>query len=161
MKNIYKSGLFLLLCLLAISACDIVARRGKSGAVVDNRTLSESKFDPLGGVGDDEIITSNVPLTRESDTPDNILPPPQPTEVDRRDDQFFSVQLFASKSNSEAKEFKNSISSLFDEDVRIDYQAPYYRVCIGKVNSFEQGEGLLRKVNAMGFPRAWLVRIRK
>ncbi len=76
--------------------------------------------------------------------------------------QYFSVQIFASKSNTEAKEFKNSVSSQFASDeIRIDYQAPYYRVCVGRSSDFEQAEELLKKVNDMGFPQAWLVRIRK
>jgi hypothetical protein len=158
MKNIYKSFLFLALCTLVISACGIFPKKDRAA---DNRTLAESKFNPLGDIGDDDIITANVPLAGESDTSGAILPPPRTGGAGAHEEQVFSVQLFASKSSSEAKEYMISISSSFEEDVRIDYQAPYYRVCVGRAESFEQGDELLRKVNAMGFPRAWLVRIRK
>ena len=79
----------------------------------------------------------------------------------QRADQIFSIQVFASKSNAEVKEFKRSIESLFEEEIRIDYQAPYYRVCIGKVAGYENGEALLNRVISMGFSKAWLVKIRK
>jgi hypothetical protein len=65
------------------------------------------------------------------------------------------------RSNSEAKEFKSSIDNIFDDEVRIDYQDPYYKVRIGKALGFDNGEELLKKVNAMGFSKAWLVKVRK
>jgi hypothetical protein len=161
MKNTYKYSLALPLLCLAIESCGIWATKTNTGATTDKRTLAESKFDPLSGEGDGDIITADVPPARESDTSGYIAPLPRESGIDQKDDQFFSVLLFTSKSNSEAKEFKDSIASLFENDVRIDYQAPYYRVCVGEAEGFELGEQLLKHVNAMGFPRAWLVRVRK
>jgi hypothetical protein len=159
MKNIYDYTLRLLTIALALSACGAGARKG--GADTDARTRAESKFNPMGTTGDWNVVTSNVPPARELDDSDTIPQLPPKAEIDSTEDMFFSVQLFASKSNSEARDFMDSVAHLFDEDVRIDYQAPYYRVCVGLTESFEQAETLLKKVNSKGYPKAWLVRIRK
>ena len=46
------------------------------------------------------------------------------------------------------------------EIVTTDYRAPYYKVRVGEKSTLEEGEALLDKVKRMGFPNAWLVRIR-
>lgn len=146
---------------LLAHGCGAGAKNGNLSADADKRTKAETKFDPMGGQGDNDIITSNVPPARETGNAGDLQSLPQETEPSREVDDFFSVQLFASKSSSEAKAYLNSIASRFNEDVRIDYQAPYYRVCTGSAIGFDEGERLLQRVMAKGFPKAWLVRVRK
>ena len=158
MRNIFK--ITLMLSVLALLACGGPARRLKPGVNTDKRTFGEARINPLGDQ-DDAIITSDVPELKKSGGSDGILLPPQKPSIAKQTRQYFSVQVFASKSSSEAKEFKNSLSSHFQEEIRVDYQAPYYKVCLGRITTFEEAEALLQKVNGMGFPQAWLVRVRK
>ncbi len=161
MKNICKFILAIFLLAVLTFGCGAGARKGNLSADADKRTRAETKFDPMGGRGDDDIITSNVPPAKEPNNAGDLQSLPQKTEPSKDADDFFSVQLFASKSSSEAKAYMNSIASRFNEDVRIDYQAPYYRVCTGSAIGFDEGERLLQSVTAKGFPNAWLVRVRK
>jgi hypothetical protein len=146
---------------LMLFSCGAGVKRPQPSANADKRTLAEADFDPLKDQNDEEIITANVPPAQEIDDTSNTVTYSKRAPAHQKVDQYFSVQVFASKSNSEAKEFKNSLASIFDDEIRIDYQAPYYKVCIGRVASFEDAETLLKKVNGMGYPQAWLVRIRK
>jgi hypothetical protein len=160
MRNIFKLILQLILILFVVS-CGGMGRKARQQATGDTRTSSEAKFDPLGFRGDHDIITGDVSPAADSDAVDDVLPTLKQSPWVRQENQYFSVQLFASKSNSEAKEYKNSIEQIFDEEIRIEYQAPYYRVVVGKCAGFESGDALLKKVNALGFPKAWLVREKK
>jgi hypothetical protein len=158
MRSIFK--ITVMLSVLTLLACGGPARRSKPGANADKRTFGEARINPLGDQ-DDVIITSDVPKPQKSSGSDGVLIPPQKPATLKQTRQFFSVQVFASKSSSEAKEFKNSLSSLFQEEIRVDYQPPYYKVCVGRITTYEDAEALLQKVNGMGFPQAWLVRLRK
>jgi hypothetical protein len=162
MKSICKSNsIFFFILVISLISCSKPALRAKPGALTDVRTSGERNFNPLGYDGDADIVTADVP-----DAADSVLNsgaeafPQKPVSI-KDANQYFSVQVFASKSNAEAKEFKNTIEKSFNEEIRIDYQAPYYKVRIGKSLGYEKGEELLEKVNAMGFSKAWLVKIRK
>jgi hypothetical protein len=146
---------------MAFLACGASVKRPQLPANADKRTLAEASFDPLKDQNDEEVITSNVPPAREVDDSANVVSYPRQAPARQKVDQYFSVQVFASKSSSEAREFKNSLPSTIDEEIRIDYQAPYYKVCIGKAATFEDAEALLKKINGMGYSQAWLVRVRK
>lgn len=161
MRNISKISISILIIAILLLACGAGVKRPKPAANADKRTLAEATFDPLKDQNDEEIITSNVPPAKEFDDTTAVVSYPKQTQTHQKIDEYFSVQVFASKSSSEAKEFKNSLTSIFDEEIRIDYQAPYYKVCIGKAASFEDAEALLKKVNGMGYPQAWLMRVRK
>jgi hypothetical protein len=160
MKNISKT-LITILFLMMVSSCGSSLSRIRPDSPFDKRTVGENKFNPLSGGEDLDIITLKVPEAREniSNGENPVIEARKPQT--KQAGQYFSVQVYASKSNSDAEQFKNSIKSLFEDDVRIDYQAPYYRVCIGKTIGYENGEELLERVNAQGFPKAWLVRVRK
>jgi hypothetical protein len=160
MKNISKALIAILYLMLA-SSCGISLGRVRPDGSFDKRTVGENKFNPISGSEDLDIITLNVPKAAETTTNgDNPVIEARKPQT-KQSGQYFSVQVYASKSNPDAEQFKNSINGLFEDEARIDYQAPYYRVCIGKTLGYENGEELLKRVNAQGFPKAWLVRVRK
>ncbi len=161
MRNIYRLALpVLYICLIAVS-CSGVGKRARPKPPEDPRTAGEARFDPLGHAGDYDIITQDVPQAQDSNGADESLPPARQAPPMKHESQYFAVQVFASKSSSEAKDFQTSIEPLFEEEIKIDYQAPYYRVCVGKSAGYEEAEALLKRVNALGFPKAWLVKLKK
>jgi hypothetical protein len=159
MKNIFRISL-LLISALPLFSCDTIWRnRGPRDA--DKRTLMEYRLEEMGLVDEKgDVITGNVPAAKEAEEPEELLPVPGPGRYSNEVEEYFSAQVFASKSSTEAKEFKESISSLFQDDVRLDYQAPYYRVCVGLARGYAEGQDLLKRVSSMGFPKAWLVKLR-
>jgi hypothetical protein len=126
----------------------------------DKRTAGEAKFDPLSYPGDNDIITADVPAAIDTqDSTGNISLPPENAVNGKKAVLIFAVQLFASKSNAEARDFKLAKASLFLEEMRVDYQAPYYRVIVGRSEGLDDAGILLKKVKDQGFPEAWLVRL--
>jgi hypothetical protein len=161
MKNIYKIGLVLLIAMFTFAACGGVGRRPRPVVSDDPRTSGEANFDPLGFSGDLDIVTKDVAPGVDSEESSELPPPAKKAAPAKHASQHYAVQVFASKSSSEAKDFQNSIEPIFQEEIAVDYQAPYYRVCVGKCAGYDDAEALLKKVNAMGFPKAWLVKLRK
>lgn len=161
MKNTFRAAYPIILGALLISSCSVAGRRYGNPDDIDPRTAAENEFNPLAYDEDREIITTGVNPAREPDVnkSEPLLPARAPQT--HRADEYFSVQVFASKSSSAVNEFRDSIKSQFSDEIKIDYQAPYYRVCVGKVIGYENGEQLLQRVIAMGFPKAWLVKLRE
>jgi hypothetical protein len=163
MRNTYRLPLIIIPAFACLTlACDLGTARARLRTPADRRTTLESKFDPLGFPGDDSIITAGVPAVRDSvNEADNLAPGPGGAPDRRQKSQSFSVQVFASKSSAEARQFQSSVTPLFTDEVWIDYQEPYYKVCVGKASGFDNGEDLLRRVKSAGFPKAWLVKIKQ
>ena len=163
MRSIFKT-IFLSAVVLSVmgASCGIGVPRARPRVIEDKRTSQESRFDPLRFPGDDAVITSDVPAVNDSaGRGDDVAPALGRAPDKRQADQVFSVQVFATKSSSEAKEFQSSIAPLFNEEVWLDYQEPYYRVCVGKTSGAANGDELLKKVRGKGFRKAWLVKVRQ
>ncbi len=159
MKNTCR--IIILISLAAwFSSCGGIGRR-QGSREADPRTLFEHKLDQMGLLEHEGTVTSGVPAAEESYGLGEIELAPRQDRGPSNDDQYFSAQVFASKSITEAKDFKESIESLFQDAVRVDYQAPYYRVCVGSAQGPVEARELLKRVNALGFSKAWLVKLRK
>jgi len=163
MRNTSKIRLILpAFASIFLLSCAAQTSKVRPGAADVRRTDKESRFDPLGFPGDTDILTAGVPAVNDkAQDADRVSRLPSPAPDNDQASQEFAVQVFASKSSAEANDFRNSIVPLFNEEVRIIYQQPYYKVCVGKTSGFDEGEALLKKVKAMGYPKAWLVRIRE
>lgn len=161
MRSIFKIAIFGLAFLSLIYACNRYRSPRSREAIEDRRTTAEYHYNLMGFPGDDSVITAGVPAADDTvrEESDQISTPSEPNNVDEQS-EIFSVQLFASKSSSEADRFKARVQSLFDQTVVIDYKAPYYKVRVGEMSTLEEGEKLLDRVRGLGFPKAWLVRIR-
>jgi hypothetical protein len=164
MKNISRRIFILLFpafCFLASCAAHHSQVR-PSALGSDPRTRGEGKFDPLSDPGDKDIITTDVPVApRSQQQTGTIDMTNRNLSESKKSVPLFAVQVFASKSSTDARDFKSSIEKLFREETRVDYQAPYYRVVIGKAEGLDEADALLKMVKDQGFPEAWLVRLRK
>lgn len=166
--NIFK---IFLVIIIFIAGCN--TRLHRSDTRTDKRTRAEKRFDPLGFIGDDKVITGKGRKTEKLVRMDTaIIPDAQTDSVTNTDDStwvdfeeepvvVFRVQVFASKSFDEAQEFAAEIEPLFPEGVFVEYQMPYYKVRVGEYYDPDEGESVLEEVKQMGFRNAWLVRIIK
>jgi len=161
MRNIFKLLAMAFIVGGTLFSCNRYRAPDTPDAIEDRRTAKESRYNLMGFPGDDSIITADVPAADDTirEESDQISFPEQENDDNQVSDRF-SVQLFASKSSAEAARFKERVEPLFDEIVTTDYRAPYYKVRVGEKSTLEEGEALLDKVKRMGFPNAWLVRIR-
>jgi len=161
MKNIFRLSAAVIILAAAVYSCNRYRSPDSRDAIEDRRTAKETRYNLMGFPGDDSVITAGVPAADDTvrEESDQISFPARESEDDELSTRF-SVQLFASKSSEEADRFMGEVESLFDEIVITDYKAPYYKVRVGETSTLEEGEALLEKVKQLGFPNAWLVRIR-
>ncbi len=161
MKNTYSLRVVFAILIAASFSCNRYMAPNSRHDIEDRRTAREARYNLLGFPGDDSVITADVPAADDSvrEESDRIAFQ-ENVEIAGSVTEAFSVHLFASKSSEEADQFQLDVESLFDEIVVTDYRAPYYKVRVGETPTLEEGEALLEKVKDMGFPNAWLVRIR-
>jgi hypothetical protein len=160
MKNIYKIAIPVFLPMIALS-CGAL-HQSHSQEKADKRTLAEYKLEEMGLVNDGErVVTYGVPEATLAEQPDSAILLPDRQSDHKTDEPLLSAQVFTSKSSTEAREYKESIDPLFEDEVIIEYQAPYYKVCVGKAQGLDSAQVLLKRVNSTGFSKAWLVRIKK
>lgn len=161
MKSTFSLIIMAALFSAAFFSCNKYKAPNSRDAIEDRRTAKEARYNLIGFPGDDSVITADVTAADDTvrEESDRIAFP----EYDGSEDsisEMFSVQVFTSKSSEEAAQFQLDAEPLFDEMVITDYRAPYYKVRVGETPTLEEGEALLEKVKDMGFPNAWLVRIR-
>lgn len=162
-NNIFK---LILIFLVIWGGC--VPRSPRPDISKDKRTDAEHRFEPLGFIGDDEIITGKniqADISEAEEPVDSSAKPlliTNPAYDSTEIEQpiiIFRVQIFASKSFDEAQEFAAEIESLFPEGVFVEYQVPYYKVRLGEFFDPDEGETFLGEVKELGFKKAWLVRV--
>jgi hypothetical protein len=160
-KNTFKILPVMVLLVFGILSCNRIRGPRTERRIEDRRTLAETHYDVMGFPGDHDVITSDVTSVDDSlEAESDVIALPEYSAGESQIREIFAVQVFASKSLEEAEEFESSVTPLFNEEVHTDYKQPYYKVRIGRCTNLEEAEILLRKVKNMGFPKAWLVRIR-
>jgi hypothetical protein len=159
MKSTFRIYIFAILVFSFYSCAGIGHREISKG--FDKRTRNEYMLEGMSLLGDEGVVTSSVTEAKETGEADEFNFAPSQQRDSNGDDRVFSAQVFASKSNSEARNFMESVAQQFKDVVKIDYQEPYYRVCVGSAKGFEEAQELLKRVNAMGYSKAWLVKLRK
>ena len=70
----------------------------------------------------------------------------------------YRVQIFLSDDLREASRVMAEARERFEQEVYLEYDAPYYKVRVGDCATEWEGEELLRVARRLGYPDAWLVR---
>lgn len=129
----------------------------------NDRTESESDFDPLAqDAGRPILITIEEgdespgvsPGQREETSAVEDLTGPERPGVARG----YRVQIFLSDDLRDASRVMAEARERFEQEVYLEYDAPYYKVRVGDSPTEWQGEELLRVARRLGYPDAWLVR---
>lgn len=93
---------------------------------------------------------------------DGILPEYEEVEVVDREKVVngFRVQVFSTNDALAAEYTKTRLITLFDQDVSVTFDAPNYKVRIGKFADRRQAEALRLQLHNIGYLQAWVVRSR-
>lgn len=73
-------------------------------------------------------------------------------------DHVFRVQLSSTRDYDQASALAEQASGLFEEDVIIQFDSPYYKIRVGKMNSREEAQSLQQIAMNNGYRRAWVIR---
>lgn len=93
---------------------------------------------------------------------DGILPEYEEAEIVRGEKVVngFRVQVFSTNDALAAEITKARLISLFYEEVRVTFDAPNYKVRIGKFANRRQAEAFRLRLYNAGYRQAWIVRSR-
>jgi hypothetical protein len=168
------SILLLLMAVWLIGGCNRPAE--PTGAEViepaDDPTADGRGFDPLELPADRVVVPEEHPQTAAITTGAHFVEAgatPVPTsfssdgpskpEADSRDGQVFRVQIFTDKVYGKARRAITVAEEIFDHEVFLDYEVPYYKVRVGGFDSRSAAEDYQMRAKAAGYPEAWVVAV--
>jgi len=168
------SGPFILITVLLISGCTRPAEPAGTEVVEhpDDPNADARGFDPLELPADRVVIPAEHPQTAPITTGAHFTEAgstPVPTsfsseahskpEMDSRDGQVFRVQVFTDKVYGEARRAMTVAKEIFDHEVYLDYEVPYYKVRVGGFTSRSEAEDYQMRAKAAGYREAWVVAV--
>ncbi|MBU0984142.1 MAG: SPOR domain-containing protein, partial [candidate division Zixibacteria bacterium] len=71
--------------------------------------------------------------------------------------QAFRVQIFTSKLYNDARQALRVAEEIFDRQLYIDYEVPYFKVRVGSFDTRDAAEAYQLKAKAAGYGNAWVV----
>ena len=155
-----KTRILSSLWILALAACG-----GSNVRVVDEPA-------PPGQIYPIDSLSLQVFSAKQ----DTVLAPlvagwPEPARLDQEPESTFDpdaeavlmiyrIQLFTTKELAKATAVRDEAAVDFGEDVRIDFETPYYKVRVGAYATAREAEPLLNEARRLGYRGAWAVRVR-
>ena len=133
------------------------------------------RFDPLELPRDRRIVPREYPVAADVRGRETVLAPGDGgamvvdslveevspavpgEEVDSVSGQAFKVQIFTSKLFGEAKHARKVAEEIFDRQVFVDYEVPYFKVRVGSFADRYAAEDYAQRVRASGYGDAWVV----
>ncbi len=171
LKNIFR--LLLLLAVVGLSAgCQ---KPGSSGEEVPSDDAGgpppEARFDPLEFDSDREVVPAKHPQSGEisgAAVVDEVITAdgpqlPGPIIGDPADllhtGENYRVQLFTSQVYGEAQRSRMVAEEIFDREVFVDYEVPYFKVRVGNFNDRDLAVEYQQRAKGVGYPDAWVVMV--
>jgi hypothetical protein len=137
----------------------MIQEKKKNEADNEKAGIINENFDPAL-LGDDEIdFKKTISPESKSDNFDDLLfetpeSKPLPEEMDG-----FRVQICAVSDEQKAKQAqRDAIIQFMDNEVYLEYHAPYYKIRIGNCISRFEAEQLQKLAMQKGFADAWVVK---
>ncbi|MBC8183091.1 SPOR domain-containing protein [candidate division KSB1 bacterium] len=153
-------SLILMVILFGCSSTGQMVKPNKNTEVRERKTgIINENFD-LSVLDENELdLKKTISPESKSDNIDDLLlqtpdEQPLPEEVDG-----FRIQICAVSDEEKAKQVqRDAIFQFINEEVYLDYHAPYYKVRIGNCLTRYEAEQLQQTVIKQGFADAWVVR---
>jgi hypothetical protein len=149
--------------MVLISGCrGSFERPGEEGAAPEEER-PRPEYDPMGLPADFDNVPDKHPLMAVSDSSSgiDIVGDSSSVAVDSGGVPYesYRIQLFTSKTYGPAARELDIAQEVFDRDVYLDYEVPYYKVRIGNFENRDAAETYLPAAKEAGYGNAWVVRI--
>lgn len=118
-------------------------------------TIIVPEANPLNADLFGESVKTDIGITVQRDSLKNTLIEP----VDSLNSQTFRIQLFSSKVYGASRQEFLIAEEIFDRNVYLDYEVPYYKIRVGDFSNREDAEIYLLKVRTSGYSDAWVVAV--
>ena len=80
-------------------------------------------------------------------------------EVTEYSSFVFRVQLGSTINYDEAIALETRAALTFEDEIMIQFDSPYYKIRVGKMNNLEDAQSLQQFAFQNGFRRSWVIRI--
>ncbi len=164
---IRKSIKYILFCILLISmviGCDGLFKRAGEEEATKSKESRKDAISPLSMPEDFEIVPEKYPLVAMADTSMKVSGESRNIIKDSAaaiggSYETYRIQLFTSKTYGPAAREQKIAREVFDKDIYLDYEVPYYKVRIGDFASFDDAEIYLPAAVEAGYKNAWVVKV--
>lgn len=159
-----KAVLFASLFLLLISGCRGSFDRPGKEETAEGRPSRKTLHEPMGMPEDYENVPAEYPLAMASDSAADSAGSPTIPSSDSADSartsyESYRIQLFTSNTYGPAVREMNIAWEVFDREVHLDYEVPYYKVRVGDFATRDDAEKYLPAAKEAGYRNAWVVRV--
>jgi hypothetical protein len=149
---------------LFVVGCGGTFKRPGEKEPMESPEVRPKEFDPLGLPQDSEIIPINYPLDKTSDSAvvydsSSIRLTADPSVSIGGTSEAYRIQLFTSKTYGDAARELKIATEVFDRQIFLDYEVPYYKVRWGDFASREEADEYLQAAIEAGYRTAWVVKI--
>jgi hypothetical protein len=131
----------------------------------------EARFDPLEFASDREVVPEEHPQSGDisgaavvdeaitSEGPQ--LPGPIIDDAAEILDtgENYRIQLFTSQVYAEAQRVRMVAEEVFDREVFVDYEVPYFKVRVGNFHDRDKAEAYQQRAKGVGYVDAWVVMV--
>jgi hypothetical protein len=118
---------------------------------------------PLNLPADKTIVPREYPLPAAADSGGGIEILARHRSSQKKEQSVptdaYRIQIYNSNTYGSAMREANVANEVFDGNVWLDYEVPYYKVRVGNFYSREEAEQYLPTVIEAGYPEAWVVRV--
>jgi hypothetical protein len=155
-----KTRILFSLCLLTLAACSgssvsVVNESTPQGQVQPIDSLSLQVFSPAQDTVLAPLVAAWPVPVRLDQEPQAVLDP----DADAAS-MIYRIQLFTTKELAKATAVRDEAVVDFGEEVRVDFETPYYKVRVGAFATAREAEPLLNEARRLGYRGAWAVRLR-
>jgi hypothetical protein len=161
---ITKSFALFIVFLFVIDGCGGSFERPGDEELIEHRSKPSEGFEPLGMPEDHEIVPEKYPLIAgvdtAYDTAGNAMSKIEETTVLIAGlHEIYRIQLYTSKSYGPATREAKIAVEVFDREIYLDYEVPYYKVRCGDFSTIKEAEAYLPAAIEAGYKNAWVVKV--
>lgn len=159
-----------MLVLVWMAGCTKPPRSGDDAPADRDAAPAElERYDPLELKADKQVVPydypSDQPIDAGGSTVEDQIGPigdtadfPIPIDqIDTLNNQAYRVQVLTTKVYGEARAALRVAEEIFDRQVFMDYEVPYFKLRVGNFAKRERAENYQQRARAAGYSNAWVV----
>ncbi len=163
-RTIFRYSLLCILFLPFVNGCGSLYKDSGDEEIIEPHEKQKDAINPLSMPEDFEIIPEKYPLIAIIDTTmvsrgDNINIIDDFSATISGSYETYRIQLFTSKTYGPASRERKIAVEVFDKDIYLDYEVPYYKVRVGNFSTLKEAEAYLPAAVEAGYKNAWMVKV--
>jgi len=163
-KTIFKYGLICIVMLSMFIGCERILKGPRPEQTEQPKEKQKDAVNPLSLSEDFEIIPEKYPMASLVDTVADSQPGLTGTTGDTTSSvtgsyETYRIQLYTSKTYGPATREQKIAREVFDKEIYLDYEVPYYKVRAGDFATFDDAEIYLPAAVEAGYKNAWVVKV--